>query len=110
MHPDAVDHVQFATAVEHLGDAAAARRHLALAGQFAGINFLRQGKIDEARKVLGQTVSIDSEISDVWFYLGECARLSAEDRQATAAYRRCLQLSGVHGRAAARLRQLEKTP
>jgi tetratricopeptide (TPR) repeat protein len=110
MHPNAVDHIQFATAVEQLGDAAAASRHLALAGQFAGINFFRQGKTDEARKVLRQTVSIDSEMSDVWFYLGECARSSADDRQATAAYRRCLQLNAAHGRAVARLRQLEKTP
>jgi tetratricopeptide (TPR) repeat protein len=110
MQPNAVDHVKLATVVEHLGDVPAARRNLALAGQFSGIDFFREGKIDEARTMLRQAAKIDGEVSEIWFYLGECERLSGDHRQAAAAYRRCAELNPAHGRAAARLRQFRESP
>lgn len=104
LQPNAVDHIKLATVLEHLGDLAGAKRHLALAGQFAGISLFREGKTDQARTTFEQTASIDPELSEVWFYIGECARLSGDDRQAAAAYRRTVEINPAHGRALARLR------
>jgi tetratricopeptide (TPR) repeat protein len=107
LSPNAVDHIKLATAVEHLGDSVAAKRHLALAGLYSGIDLFREGNFSEARTMFQQTISIADDFGDLWYYLGECERRSDEPRAALAAYRRCLQLNPAHGRAAARLDELE---
>ncbi|MBI3864700.1 MAG: tetratricopeptide repeat protein, partial [Planctomycetia bacterium] len=89
MRPGSVDQIKFATAIEHLGDIAQAKRHLALAGLFAGKNRFRQGEFESARTMLQQAASIDPDVADLWFYLGECERRLGDDRQAESAFRRC---------------------
>jgi tetratricopeptide (TPR) repeat protein len=108
LKPNAVDHVKLATAVEHVGDTAAARRHLALAGLFNGVDLFREGELDEARTMFRQSLSIADDIADLWFYLAECERQLGEPRPAEAAYRRCLELNPAHGRAAVRLGEVEQ--
>jgi tetratricopeptide (TPR) repeat protein len=107
MKPDAVDHVKLATAIEHMGDPASAKRHLALAGLYAGIEQFRGGDLEQARTTFQQATSIADDIDGLWFYLGECERLSDEPRKALTAYRRCLEVNSAHGRAASRMREIE---
>ena len=108
MWPNAVDHVKMATAVEHLGNVDAAKRHLSIAGLYSGMNLLREGQVAEARTILKQALELDPENGDLWFYRAECDRLAGDVKPAEAAYRRSRQINPAHGRAAARLRELQQ--
>jgi tetratricopeptide (TPR) repeat protein len=110
MQRNTVDYVKLATVMEHVGDAASARRSMALAGQFAGVGFFREGKLDEARMMFRRALAIDADLGEAWFYLGECERRKGDDREAAAAYRRSAALNPAYGRAAARLRQRGDRP
>ncbi|MBS0262877.1 MAG: tetratricopeptide repeat protein [Planctomycetes bacterium] len=108
MKPDSVDHVRFATAIEQQGTGGNAKRHLAQAGLIASLGMLRAGQFDQARTTLRQAISIDGDLPEVWYYLGECERFTGQIAAARAAYRRALELNPAYGRAASALR--EKVP
>ena len=110
LQPAAIDQIKMATASEHLGDIPSTKRHLALAGQFAGINYFRGNDLANAKTTLRQAATIESHLPEIWFYLGESERLTGNIAQAEAAYRRCLQLDPAQGRARDGLRRLGKVP
>jgi tetratricopeptide (TPR) repeat protein len=107
MKPDSIDHIRFATAIEHVGDADAAKRHLALAGLYAGMEMFRAGELEPARKIIRQAISIDGNISQLWYYLGECERQLGDKPAARTAFQRAIELNPESGRAADRLREVE---
>jgi tetratricopeptide (TPR) repeat protein len=104
--PAAIDQIKMATASEHLGDIPSTKRHLALAAQFAGINFFRANDLANAKTSLRQAAKIDSSLPELWLYLGESERLTGNSAQAEAAYRRCLELDPAQGRAREGIRRL----
>ena len=108
--PAAIDQIKMATASEHLGDIPSTKRHLALAAQFAGINYFRENDLANAKTTLRQAASIESNLPEIWLYLGESERLTGNIGQAEAAYRRCLELNPAQGRAREGLRRLGKVP
>jgi len=110
LQPAAVDQIKMATAAEHVGDLPSTKRHLALAVQFAGINYFRENDLENARTKLRKATEIDSSLPEIWLYLGESERLSGNPVLAEAAYRRCLQLDPARGRAQNGLRRLGKIP
>jgi tetratricopeptide (TPR) repeat protein len=108
--PNAVQQIKMAMAAEHLGNLPDAKRHLALAGQFDGINYFRGNDLANAKMRLQQAITIDADLPETWLYLGESERLTGNKTQAEAAYRRCLALNPAQGRAREGLRRLGKTP
>lgn len=103
MLPTSGVHMKLARLAQKRGDASESRRNLALAGQFAGIRFYREGKLEEARRTLREAVAVDSDLPNAWYYLGEAERLLASPLAAKSAFQRSLSLNPVHGRAAFRL-------
>jgi tetratricopeptide (TPR) repeat protein len=63
-------------------------------------------RIRPAEQALAQAAPVLSENETYLFYLGEMHRRSGRVDEATAAYHECLQQNPDHGRAIARMRQL----
>ena len=99
MQPTIVDHWKLGSVFERLGNVAEAQRYLGLAGQFAGIGLFRKNNLHEARTTLKKAAPIQADLPSLWFYLGQTERLLGNNREAEAAYGRCLALNPNHGRA-----------
>lgn len=103
MHSTREGQVRLARLAHQRNDVPAERRHMAFAGQLAGIEFFRSNQISDAQKTLKQAAAIDENLPEQWFYLGEAERLLDHPAEADAAYHRCLKLNPDHPRARVRL-------
>ncbi|MSR56420.1 MAG: tetratricopeptide repeat protein [Planctomycetaceae bacterium] len=109
MQPETIDYPKLAEAAQQAGDQLQSRRYLSLADQYAGMQHLRNDRLEPAHQALQRAAARDPELADVWFYLGETERLLGNGREAEVSYRRCLKLVPWHGRAQSRLDRLSST-
>jgi Tfp pilus assembly protein PilF len=108
MNPAAVDLEKMNGLADKSGDHEAARLYEGLAHQYAGITALRSDNRGRARMNLQQAVSINPDLPEAWYYLGETERMLGNQSAAEEAYRRCRSLKPQHGRARARLERLAR--
>ena len=106
LRPETIDHDKLAEIAQQSGDALAARRHKALARQYAGFDAYRNNHLAEALTELREAVAIEPELPDAWFSLGQTERLQGNRAEAETAYRRCLRWNPCHGRARVQLERL----
>jgi tetratricopeptide (TPR) repeat protein len=109
MAPTPQLHIKLASLAQRLNDQPLYRKHIALAGQAAGIALFRANRIAEAVATLKKAATLPgaAELPRLWFYLGEIERLENEPQRAREAYRRCLALDPDHGRALDALAKLD---
>ncbi len=99
-------HADLARDFEKRGEPDLAQKHRALSSMASGISKFRQGHISDARRELQAAVQLDSGLPNAWFYLAECLQADGSMKEATAAYRNCLNADADHGRARSRLSRL----
>ncbi|MFN0050966.1 MAG: tetratricopeptide repeat protein [Planctomycetales bacterium] len=107
MLPGASVLLKLAEVEQDQGEVETARRHRAQAAQYAGMELLRQGQLDQAVARFREGVAQDANLPDLWYYAGEGERFLGNTTQAEAAYRRALKLNPDHGRALARAAWME---
>jgi tetratricopeptide (TPR) repeat protein len=92
-------HAKLARAYERRGDAAAARRHRAAAARDAGIAAYRRDELPRARAALAESVEIEPQDADAWFWLSEVHQAEGDAARAREAAERCLLIDPEHPRA-----------
>jgi Tfp pilus assembly protein PilF len=102
-------HERLASLYEKSGNHELAGQQQALKAQAAGISLLRQGNPNRAKEPLKTAVELDSKLTDAWFYLGECHRVTGDLEAARQAYSKTLGISPQHGRAFTMLKALSGT-
>ncbi|MSR57175.1 MAG: tetratricopeptide repeat protein [Planctomycetaceae bacterium] len=99
MLPNPNLHFKMAELAKRLGDDAAYDRHLCRAGLLVSVGLLRSNRLEEARRSLRGVLTLDPNMSDAWYFVGETESRLGQIAQARAAYRRCLTVDPDHGRA-----------
>jgi tetratricopeptide (TPR) repeat protein len=90
------------------GDEDKVKYYLARVAFYVGVEKFRAWEFPMAEKALSDAVSMDPNLTQAWFYLGEARRWLNEKEPAREAYERCLQLNPQHGRALLGLQRLNR--
>jgi tetratricopeptide (TPR) repeat protein len=74
-----------------------------------GIKLYRSNKLTESEKTLQQSIKLNPNNAQTWFYLGEIDKYLQKPAEAIAAYEKCLSLQPYYGRAIRQLKRLKKS-
>lgn len=77
----------------------ARKHHSAQAGLLTTKMHYWNNDLETAKKAAMLTMQLDSELPQIWFYLGEIESGLGNDKDALKAYQKCLELNPNHGRA-----------
>ena len=73
----------------------------------AGVEQLRAGAFDDARRLFEESTKADPKLAPAWFYLGEAHRVDGRRNDAIAAFKAALAADPNHGGTVTALEFLE---